>query len=161
MKRGLGLVRRNKPVTPDQRLRDLRKEFKGFEKEEPGPERAARLAAFTRAAHTERQLNMAMQAAALCLEDDPDDPALLLAAYADENEDTEAQLRALDDLRDLARYIDRPDITGYADRELRDRSRAWVEAGDEAERRHRLRTVQSVTSRELADRIRDELEFLG
>jgi hypothetical protein len=156
------VVRSNfKPVTPDQRLRDLRKEFKGFEREEPGPERAARLAAFTRAAHTERQLNMAMQAATMCLDDDPDEPALLLAAYDDADDDPEARLRALDDLRDLARYIDRADLVEHADRELRERSKAWVAAGDEAERRHRLRTVQSVTSRELADRIRDELEFLG
>jgi hypothetical protein len=155
------LVRSNfKPVTPDQRLRDLRKEFKAFEREEPGAERAARLAAFTRAAHTERQLNMAMQAATMCLADDPDEPALLLAAYELDDE-PEAKLRALDDLRDLARYIDRADLVEHADRELRERSKAWVAAGDEAERRHRLRTVQSVTSRELADRIRDELEFLG
>jgi hypothetical protein len=153
---------RFKPVTPDQRLRDLRKEFKGFEKEEPGPERGARLAAFTRAAHDERQLNMAMQAATMCLEDDPDDPALLLAAYSgDEGGDVEAQLRALDDLRDLARYIDRPDLGETAERELLARCRAWVKDGDDAERRHRLRTVQSVTSREVADRIRDELSFLS
>jgi hypothetical protein len=156
------LVRSNfKPVTPDQRLRDLRKEFKGFEREEPGPERAARLAAFTRAAHTERQLNMAMQAATMCIADDPDEPALLLAAYDVADDDPEVQLRALDDLRDLARYVDRTDLVEHADHELRERSRAWVAAGDEAERRHRLRTVQSVTSREFADRIRDELEFLG
>jgi hypothetical protein len=156
------LVRsRFKPVTPDQRIRDLRKEFKGFEKEEPGADRAARLAAFTRAAHAERQLNMAMQAAALCLEDDPDEPALLIAAYVDAEEDPEPQLRALDDLRDLARYLDRPDLVEYADRELQVRAKAWVADGDEAERRYRLRTVQSVTSREVADRIRDELEFLG
>jgi hypothetical protein len=156
------LVRsRYKPVTPDQRIRDLRKEFKGFEREDPGAERAARLAAFTRAAHAERQLNMAMQAAAMCLEDDPDDPALLVAAYEESEEDPEAQLRALDDLRDLARYIDRPDLVEHADRELQARSKAWVAAGDEAERRYRLRTVQSVTSREVADRIRDELRFLS
>jgi hypothetical protein len=159
--RGLGVVRSHyKPVTPDQRLRDLRKEFKGFESEEPGADRAARLAAFTRAAHAERLLNMAMQAAAMCLEDDPDAPALLVAAYDEQDDDGEAQLRALDDLRDLARYIDRADIGEIAERELQARSRAWVKAGDEAERRHRLRTVQSVTSREFADRIRDELEYL-
>jgi hypothetical protein len=151
---------RYKPVTPDQRLRDLRKEFKGFDNEEPGAERAARLAAFTRAAHTERQLNMAMQAAAMCLEDDPEDPALLLAAY-ENDEDPEDRLRALDDLRDLARYIDRADVGEHAERELLAQSRAWVKAGDEAERRHRLRTVQSVMSREVADQIRDELRFLS
>jgi hypothetical protein len=153
---------RFKPVTPDQRLRELRKEFGGFEKEEPGPDRAARLAAFTRAAHQERQLNLAMQSAAMCLDDDPQAPALLIDAYTlDDEEDVEVQLRALDDLRDLARYLDRPDLGEHATAELEARSRAWVEAGDDAERRHRLRTVQSVTTREFADRLRDELEFLG
>jgi hypothetical protein len=152
---------RAKPVTPDQRLRDLRKEFTGFEREEPGPDRAARLAAFTRAAHVERQLNLAMQAAAWCLEDDPDDPALLVAAYTVEDDDVEVRLRALDDLRDLARYLDRADLRDHAQTELESQARAWVRDGDDAGRRHRLRTVQSVTSREFADRLRDELEFLG
>ncbi len=150
---------RYKPVTPDQRIRDLRKEFRGFETEEPGPDRAARLAAFTRAAHDQRQLNMAMHTAALCLDDDPDAPALLVGAYVTAAEPAEDQLRALTDLGDLARYLDRRDVGEVADQQLRDQAHAWVAAANEGERRYRLRTVQSLASRELADRIRDHLEF--
>lgn len=148
---------RQKPVTPDQRIRDLRKEYRGFDKEDPGPERAARLAVFTRAAHAERQVNLAMQTAAMCLADDPDDPALLLSAYADADETLEERMHALGDLRDLARYIDRPDIGTTAEQLQIDTARAWVAAADEGERRYRLRSVQSATSREIADQLRDEL----
>lgn len=150
-----------KPVTPDQRLRDLRKEFRGFEREEPGAERAARLAEFTRAAHDERQLNMAMHAAGLCLEDDPDDPDLLVAAYAETDEPPEERLHALADLRDLARYLDRADIATIAAEQLRACAQGWVADGDESEQRYRLRTVQSVISREVADDIRDALRHGG
>jgi hypothetical protein len=146
-----------KPVTPDQRIRDLRKEFRGFEREEPGPDRAARLAGFTRTAHDARQLNMAMQSAALCLEDDPGAPALLLEVYAEADETLEERLYALADLRDLARYIDRADIATTAADLQHACAKAWVEAGDDSERRYRLRTVQSAISREVADDIRDAL----
>jgi hypothetical protein len=149
---------RYKPVTPDQRLRDLRKEFKNFDKEEPGPDRAARLAAFARAAHVERQLNMAMHAAQLCLDDDPDEPALLVAAYEASTHDVEERLRAYSDLQDLARYVDRPDVATLAEERLAERARAWVADADDQERRHRLRTITSVVSRAFADDLRDELE---
>jgi hypothetical protein len=149
---------RYKPVTPDQRVRDLRKEFRGFDKEEPGPDRAARLAAFARAAHDERQLNMAMHAAQLCLDDDPDDPTLLVETYRNGGSDPEEQLRSLSDLQDLARYIDRPDVTAEADRLLLEQARAWVTGADESERRYRLRTLTSMCGRAFADGLRDELE---
>jgi len=148
----------SKPVTPDQRIRDLRKEFRSFDGEEPGPERAARLAGFTRAAHLERQLNMAMHTAALCLEDDPDAPELLVAAYAADEGDEEARLAALSDLVDLARYLDRPEVKDAAMELLREGARTWVLAADEGERRYRLRTVQSLTTVAVADEIRDELD---
>lgn len=150
-----------KPVTPDQRIRDLRKEFRGFEREEPGPDRAARLADFTRTAHDARQLNMAMQSAVRCLEDDPDAPALLVGVYAEADETLEERLYALADLRDLARYIDRPDIATTAAELQHACARSWVADGDDSERRYRLRTVQSAISREVADDIRDALRESG
>ncbi len=170
---------RYKPVTPDQRIRELRKEFKSLRKEEPGPDRARRLAAFSRAAYAERQLNMAMHTAQLCLEEDPDAPELLVAAYLgelDTGEDdepverhgpasTEADeqewlLRSLDDLADLARYLDRDDIEEQVADRLDEEAREWIREADEHERRHRLRTLSSMISREFADTIRDELRFL-
>jgi hypothetical protein len=147
-----------KPVTPDQRLRDLRKELKGFDKEEPGPERAARLAVFARAAHDERQLNMSMHAAQLCLEEDPDPPALLVAAYEDGSDDPEEQLRSYGDLQDLARYVDRPELATLAEERQATLARAWIREADDQERRYRLRTLTSLISRTFADDLRDELE---
>jgi hypothetical protein len=146
-----------KLATPEQRIRDLAKEFRGFDREEPGPERAERLAGFTRAANDARQLNMAMQAATMCLEDDPDAPAMLVRVYAEADEDLETRLGALSDLVDLARYIERDDVRDAARERLEDTARTWVKAGDDGERRYRLRTVQSVTTREFADELRDEL----
>lgn len=145
-----------KPVTPDQRSRDLRKDLKTLEKQEPGPDRAPGLADLARAAHDDRQLNMAMQAAHLCLAEDPNAPGLLVDAYR-VDDDGEERLQALADLRDLARYIDRPDVVQIADQDLEAAARAWVAAADEGEQRYRLRSVQSLTSRELADQLRDEL----
>ena len=150
-----------KPVTPDQRIRDLRKEFRGFDREEPGPDRAARLAGFTRAAHDERQLNMAMHTATLCLADDPDAPDLLVAAYAEADETLEERMYALSDLRDLGRYIDRADIESTAGSLLRACAEAFVAEADPSEQRYRLRTVQSAISREVADEIRDALRAEG
>jgi hypothetical protein len=153
---------RSKPVSPDQVIRELRKEFRRLRnKEEPGPERAALLATFTRSAHEERQLNMAMTTAALCLEEDPDSPDLLVAAYLPPDlDDTEERLRALVDLQDLARYVDDDRVRSHAGDELGTLSRTWVRAGNEAERRHRLRTLGSMIDQAFADAIRDEIEFL-
>ena len=147
-----------KPVSPDQRVRDLRKEFRGFEKEEPGADRAARLAVFARAAHDDRQLNMSMHAAQLCLEDDPDEPALLIDAYRGDGTDPEEQLRSFTDLKDLARYIDRPDIVATADELLLSHARDWLADAEPAEQRHRLRTLTSMLGRATADDLRDEVE---
>ena len=151
---------RYKPVTPDQRIRELRKEFKALQKEEPGPERAEHLAAFTRAAHDERQLNMAMHTAALCLDEDPNAPDLLVGAYlADEDDDPEDRLRGYQELKDLARYVDRSDMADIAQSHIDEEAPAWVADADEAEQRHRLRTLASMFSREFADAIRDQLRF--
>lgn len=153
---------RYKPVTPDQRIRELRKEFKHLEtKVEPGPERAEQLAAFTRAAHDERQLNMAMHTAARCIDEDPDAPDLLVAAYLpDDLTDPEERLRALVDLQDLARYVDVAELRRFTEEHIDDEARAWVRAGSDAEQRHRLRTLGSMIDPSFADEIRDELRFL-
>lgn len=155
---------RYKPVTPDQRIRELRKEFKAIrkEKEEPGPARAKKLAVFVRDAHLERQLNMSMHAGQLCLEEDPDPPALLIEAYLPEDlEDPEARLEALVDLQDLARYLDHEELRRYADSQLETEARAWVkDSDDDATMRHRLRRVASALDQPFADQLRDELRFL-
>ncbi|GGI02591.1 hypothetical protein [Egicoccus halophilus] len=145
-----------KPVAPDRRARDLAKELTALEREPAGAERAERLAVLVRSAHTERQLNLAMHAAAQCLDDDPDAPALLIDAYAGDT-DPEECLRTLSDLRDLARYVDRPDLVAFADRRMHEEALAWVRDGEEHDRRHRLRTVQNAAGRAVADAIRDEL----
>lgn len=146
---------RFKPVDPDKQRREMQREFKGFNKSEPSPERTQRLAEFTREAHEERQLNMAMHTAAMCLEDDPDQPALLIAAYADAEDDPEMQLRAWTDLQDLARYIDRPDIAETAKERLRAGAEAWVRQADDAERRQVLRTLANIVDRAFADDVKD------
>ena len=144
------------PVPPDQRIRELRRELKALQKEEPSPERAERLAAFARAAHEERQLNMSMHTAQLCLDEDPDAPALLLAAWEPSSTaDPEEALRTWADLRDLARYVDRDDVVGVADEHIRETATAWVAEGDEAALRHRLRTLASMFDRAFADDVRD------
>lgn len=144
------------------RIRELRKELRRLEtKEEPGPERAALLAGLVRAAHEHRQLNMAMHAAALCTEEDPDEPSLLVGAYiTDDLTDPEERLRTFVDLRDLARYIDHAELRALADAHIDAEAREWVRDGTEQERRHRLRTLTSMVDRAFADTIRDELRFL-
>lgn len=153
---------RYKPVDPARVLRDLRKEFKRLQtKEEPGPERAELLAAFTRAAHEERHLNMAMHTASLCLEEDPDAPAMLIAAYLPPDlDDPEERLRTLVDLRDLARYVDDEDLRAFVTERIDEEARAWARDATDQERRHRLRTLASMFDRAFADQISDELEFL-
>lgn len=151
---------RYKPVTPDQRIRELRKEFRALQKEEPSVERGARAAEFAREAHTERQLNMSMHCGAMALEDDPDAPKMLIDAYTADIEDPEERLRAYVDLEDLARYLERDDIKQHAQESIAKEARVWVRAGDDTEQRYRLRTLTSMISREFADEIRDEMRFL-
>lgn len=147
---------RYKPVSPDDRIRELRKELKALQKEDPSPERAERLATFARAAHAERQLNMAMHTAQLCLEEDPDAPTLLLAAYEPgEQDDPEEVIRGWADLQDLARYVDRPDVKATADDRVREAAITWLRGADDAERRHRTRTLASMYDRAFADDIAD------
>jgi len=154
-------VRANfKPVDPDKARRQMLKDFKAFDKEEPGPERAARLATFTRAAHAERQLNMAMHTAALCLHDDPDAPALLLAAYApDDDHDFEERLRVHADLADLARYVDQPELREHAEEVLRHDAETWLLGSEKTEWHRIMRTLVSVRDRAWADSVRDRAEF--
>lgn len=153
---------RYKPVDPAKIIRELRKEFKRLQnKVEPGPERAELLAAFTRAAHEERQLNMAMHTASQCLEEDPDAPALLIAAYLPPDmHEPEERLRTFSDLRDLARYVDDDDLRSFVEDHVDEEARAWVREASEQDRKHRLRTLGSIFSQQFADEIRDELEFL-
>lgn len=149
-----------KPIPPDERIRELRKELKALQKEDPSPERAERLAAFARAAHEERQLNMAMHTAQLCLDEDPGAPAMLLAAYQPDGEDDpEDALRTWQDLQDLARYVDRPDVRETADQKIRETATAWIASADDAERRHRMRTLTSMFDRAFADEIHDATRF--
>lgn len=149
---------RYKPVTPDQHGRDLARELRALEQDEPGPERAARLASLVRTAHEQRHLNLAMHAAALCLDDDPEDPALLARAYLDDDADPEEQLRCLQDLRDIARYVSRDDLTALADERLLTTARGWLADTTPAELRHRVRTLTSILGRERVDELRDELD---
>lgn len=153
---------RKSAVDQGQRIRQLRKEMRQLEtKQEPGPERAALLAGLVRAAHEERQLNMAMHAASLCLDEDPDPPAMIVGAYlTDDLTDTEERLRTLVDLRDLGRYVGDEAIRQLADDRLASESRAWVRDGSEQEQPHRLRTLTSMLGQDAADAIRDELRFL-
>ncbi len=148
-----------KPVDPDKQRREMQREFKNFSKSEPSPERTERLAEFTREAHDERQLNMAMHTAAMCLEDDPDAPTLLIAAYDQDEQDMEVRLRSWTDLADLARYIDRPDIVELANDRLQADAEAWVRAAPETEQRTILRTLASVKDRGFADTIKDKITF--
>ena len=144
------------PTPPGQRIRELRKELKDLQKEEPSPQRAERLAAFARAAHEERQLNMSMHTAQLCLEEDPDAPALLLQAWEPSaTAGPEEVLRTWIDLRDLARYVDRGDVVEVVDDHIRATAIDWIADADAAEERHRLRTLASMFDRAFADDIRD------
>lgn len=133
----------------------MQREFKGFSKSEPSEERTERLATFTREAHAERQLNMAMHTAAMYLADDPAAPELLIQAYALPDQDPETRLRSWSDLQDLARYIDRPDIAATAAQRLRDDAEAWVRASDEGERRAVLRILGNIVDRAFADDVKD------
>lgn len=157
------MVRANfKPVTPDQPIRDLRKDRKALDKEEPSPERAGRLASFVRAAHDLRELNMAMHAASECLDEDPDAPSLLVAAYDDPDDahefDVETRLRRLVDLQDLARYLDRDDVRAVADERIRDAAHDFVADADD-DVADRLRVLTSVFDRAFADAVHDRVRF--
>jgi hypothetical protein len=150
------IVRANfKPVDPDKQRREMQREFKGFNKSEPSAERTERLAEFTRLAHVERQLNMAMHTAVLCLTEDPEEPALLIAAYTEADQDHETRLRAWTDLQDLARYIDRPDIAATAKERLRDDAETWLRESDTAERRSVIRVLANIVDRSFADDVKD------
>lgn len=150
---------RFKPATPGKAIHELRKQMRAVQREDPGPERAATLAPLIRRAHELRQLNMAMHAGALCLDEDPEAPNLLVDAYLDGVDDPEERLRALIDLQDLARYLDRGALEDDATNQIREDARRWASEVEDPERRHRLRTLASMVSQEFADSIRDELRF--
>lgn len=150
----------NKPVVPDADIRALRKDYKALMKAE-GEERAEDLAKFARRAHVMRQLNMAMHTGQLCLDEDPDAPDLLVAAYLGDRdtEDVEQGLRDLLDLVDIGRWLDRDDIAELAGAQFDEDARAWIAGASDAEARHRLRTLTAMKDRAYADRLRDELRF--
>ncbi len=146
-----------KPVNPDQRIRDLRKAFKGIQKGEPGAERVPELAEFVRMAHDERMINMVMHAANLCLDEDPDAPAALIAVYTSDERPAD-RLHSYSDLHDLGGWIGRPDFKETAVERARSEAPAWVAAADPSEQRIRLRDLESWFGREFADDVRDEVE---
>lgn len=148
-----------KPVVPDADIRSLRADHKALLKAEASPEHAADLAAFVRRAHEMRQLNMAMHTGQMCLDEDPDDPDLLVAAYLVDREDDEEALRDRLDLADLGRYLDRPDVVDLAEEGFDALATTWVQGGNDAERRHRLRTLTSMKGRAYADSLRDADRF--
>lgn len=148
---------RYRPVTPDQQRRELTRGLRDAERLEPGPARAETLAPLVREAHAARMLNLAMHAAQICIDDDPDAPTLLIDAYQLPDGDGEERLRAMDDLADLGRYLGRGDLRELAEQRRADVARRWVSEADPAELRQRLRTVTSVLGRRFADDLRDEL----
>ncbi len=137
------------------RVRDLRKELKELEKEEPGTARAERLADFTRRAQDERALNKAMHSAQLCLDEDPDAPKLLVTAYLRE-EATEDLLRSLSELANLGRWIGRNDLIAIARDRAQTLAPEWVGASGGGERRRRLRTLASMFGDEVAAHLQRE-----
>lgn len=146
-----------KPVPPDQRIREIRKEFKELGKAEPGAETTERLAAFTRAAHDERMLNMVMHAGQRCLDEDTRAPRALVAAYTPESNDVEEQIRGWLDLVDLGRWLDRDDLQETGRDKAEKTARDWVKKADAAEARHRLRTIGSALGPDFADDLRDSI----
>ncbi len=153
----------NRPRTSGQQVRDLGRQLTALESEPAGPDRARQLAALARTAHDDRHLNLAMRAAAGSLADDPEAPAALLAAYdhgegAGSGDDGEQHLSRLVDLRDLGGYLDHAGLRARAAERLATRAHEWVLDADPAERRYRLRTVESLADLEVADRIRTALE---
>lgn len=145
------------------RVRDLRKELKELEREEPGKARAERLADFTRRAHEERALNKAMHAAQLCLAEDPEAPALLVSAYTGEEargEGTEELLRALSELANLGRWLGRDDLVAIARGRAHTLAPAWLEDSAGGERRRRLRALASMFGDELAEQLQGDV-YLG
>lgn len=148
-----------KPVVPDADIRELRKDHKALLKAEPSPEHAAELAAFVRRAHEMRQLNMAMHTGQMCLDEDPDDPDLLVSAYLVDREDLEDGLRDLLDLADLGRYLDRDDVVVLAEDRFDDRAATWIGDATDAEQRYRLRILTAMKDRAYADNLRDADRF--
>ena len=146
------------PVAPEQQARAIAKELRELERDEPGRPRASRLASLVRRSHEQRLLNLAMHAAQLCVDDDPEDPAELLRAYHDPGAELEEQLRPLQDLSDLARYVGHDELHAQADARLVEVARAWLGEATTAELRHRVRTLGSVLGRERADDLRAELD---
>lgn len=146
-----------KPVPPDQRIRELRKELKDLEKSEPSAETTKRLAAFTRAAHDERQLNMVMHIGQRCLDEDKKAPKALVDAYTPDTNDVEEAIRGWLDLVDVGRWLERDDLKETGRTRAEDIARTWAKDGDASERRHRLRTIASALGREFADDLRDEI----
>lgn len=148
-----------KPVVPDADIRELRKDHKALLKAEPSPDRAADLASFVRRAHEMRQLNMAMHMGQLCLDEDPNDPDLLVGAYLVDREDDEEALRDLLDLADLGRYLDRDDVVTLADDRFDAEAADWIRGSSDAEQRHRLRILTAMKDRAYADDLRDAERF--
>lgn len=150
----------NKPVIPDADIRELRKDYKALMKAK-GEDRAEDLAKFARRAHVMRQLNMTMHTGQLALDEDPDAPDLLVAAYQGDRdvEDVEQGLRDLLDLVDLGRWLERDDIADMANENFDTDARAWINQASEAESRHRLRTLTAMKDRAYADNLRDTLRF--
>jgi hypothetical protein len=146
-----------KPVPPDQRIREIRKAFKDLAKAEPGTETTERLAAFTRAAHDERMLNMVMHAGQRCLDEDRRAPRALVAAYTPDASDVEEQIRGWLDLVDLGRWLDREDLQKTGRDRAEKTARDWVKKAEPAEARHRLRTIGSALGQQFADVLRDSL----
>ncbi|MFN2557896.1 MAG: hypothetical protein ABR592_13710 [Nitriliruptorales bacterium] len=138
------------------RVRDLRKELKELEREEPGEKRAERLADFARRAHEERALNKAMHVAQLCLEEDPRAPTLLVAAYTRE-EAAEDLLRALSELANLGRWLGRDDLVEIARGRARTLAPDWLDESAGGERRRRLRALASMFGDEFAEHLQGDV----
>lgn len=147
-----------KPVDPDRAVRELRQDFKDIQRGRipDGEEGVAWLAAFVRRAHTQRMINMVLHTAPILLDRDPAARRALIDVYTD-HDDPYDRLRGISDLMSLAGWIADAEL-GAAAAQLVDREApAWVADATGAERRRRLRDLEAMFGRELADRIRSDL----
>ena len=128
-------------VEPGRLRRERTQEYKRVNALPPGPSRAEALAGLTRAFHDEREINMAMQCAQQCIDDDAAGLALLSAAYRT----TVRPDRVIDDLGMLAhlgRWMGSDPILRMARDEVRAVALAWCGASQGREREQRLERLE-------------------
>lgn len=140
-------------VEPGRDRRRRQDRLKVLQRQPAGADRARQLAQLARELHDNREINLALDAARIALEDTDGDPAVLVEVYTSAHQRADLQIDDLSMLASLGQWLQDDRLCRMVRAQALDAATRWCGAVDGRERERRLDTLRRRFDDDLADQI--------